>query len=596
MLSNQKNMRKNFLPIVAIILLVFLGLVIYKKRNVKPRVGQKIASNYHLESVYFESMDLGSEANGRYTSLVIGPDGKLYAAMMDGKIKRFLIQPNGAIKLEHTFKPFGDTEKILIGLTFEPKSDPQNLTVWITYSDTPGLKNGPEWDGRIARFKFHSSEARLENFQLVITNLPRSAKDHLTNSLTFAQDGAIYFSQGSNTGMGRATDERSWALREEHLLSGAILKLDVNKLPKKLPLDVKTPDGGGIYNPYAADAPLSIFSTGLRNAYDIVSHSNGRLYTAVNGSAGGKNSPTSDPNHPLYIAPSPLLNRKPVRSQIVPAVTKIRAAQHDRLLLLEEGKYYGHPNPLRAEYALHRGSKDVAEKEYKNIKPEAHFKEAIFDFGLHASPNGMIEYKANAFAGKLNNILMVARFNTYNDILLMELDKSGSKIQRTFDGEAIGLGELNAPLDLVSDTKTGNIYVSEFGGNEGRIVLFVPSTPDRMPTESPNLAKKASYQEQTSITEANTQITLCTTPKELELGKQIFASNCSACHGEDADGGAGPSLIDTEWLYGGDFASIFQSVRYGRKNGMQAWKEKLNQEQIRQVASYVVKLGKESFD
>ena len=59
------------------------------------------------------------------------------------------------------------------------------------------------------------------------------------------------------------------------------------------PLDVQTEDGGS-YDPFASGAAVTIFGQGVRNAYDLVWHSNGFLYVPTNGSAPG-NTPASDP-------------------------------------------------------------------------------------------------------------------------------------------------------------------------------------------------------------------------------------------------------------------------------------------------------------
>lgn len=47
-------------------------------------------------------------------------------------------------------------------------------------------------------------------------------------------------------------------------------------------------------------------------------------------------------------------------------------------------------------------------------------------------------------------------------------------------------------------------------------------------------------------------------------GHQLFGDNCAACHGSDANGGPGfPSLIDTAWLWGGDFDTLAETIRVG---------------------------------
>ena len=84
-------------------------------------------------------------------------------------------------------------------------------------------------------------------------------------------------------------------------------------------------------------------------------------------------------------------------------------------------------------------------------------------------------------------------------------------------------------------------------------------------------------------------------------GMQIFADNCTSCHGEDAKGmietGA-PNLTDAIWLYGGDVATLTQTIEYGRGGVMPSWSygassgtERLTEAEIRAVASYVHSLG-----
>ncbi len=78
--------------------------------------------------------------------------------------------------------------------------------------------------------------------------------------------------------------------------------------------------------------------------------------------------------------------------------------------------------------------------------------------------------------------------------------------------------------------------------------------------------------------------------------QQTFIDNCSACHGEDGAGmvemGA-PSLADGIWLYGGDMASIRESITNARYGIMPSFSlnDRLRPEDIRKVATYVHSLG-----
>ncbi|MCU0445716.1 MAG: c-type cytochrome [Microscillaceae bacterium] len=570
---------------IAILAIIGVGLgAAFLMWAFKARKGKKVVFNYsehRLEGVRFDKKDLGSAVSGQFTSLAIGPDGRLYANQLDGKIKRFTIKADGTLALDAEFKPFGSTTKALIGLVFDPSATATNLKIWISYCDFPELRFAPDWDGRIATLTLSPESNQILEQTLVLTNLPRSAKDHLTNGITFGKDSTLYISQGSNSPMGRASDNKDWAFRQESLLSGAVLRLDPRKLPTKLPLDVKTVDGQGKYDPFAPNAPLTIFATGLRNAYDLTWHSNGQLYLTVNGSSAGGNTPTSNPKDKFYIAPHPHYQDKKFTN--APAVTKVKNAQPDFLFRIEEGGYYGHPNPLRAEYVLNRGAKDIKNPEYQNQQPDLNFRKPAFEFGLHASPNGIIEYKSQAFNGQLSGKLLVVRFNGYNDVMALEPGGDEQNIYRHYDGKFMGMDNLDAPLDLIEDPKTGNLYVSEFGGY-GKITLFKPSLNPNQEIKKPNpIADKAKELDENTLT-------VSTKPADIEAGKQMYLKNCAVCHGQAGEGDMGPNLADEYWLYGADIKVVFRTIKNGANNGMQAWSNKFVDEDIRKIASFVLSL------
>jgi cytochrome c oxidase cbb3-type subunit 3 len=77
-------------------------------------------------------------------------------------------------------------------------------------------------------------------------------------------------------------------------------------------------------------------------------------------------------------------------------------------------------------------------------------------------------------------------------------------------------------------------------------------------------------------------------------GQQIFADNCAACHGDQATGNrdmGAPNLTDAIWMYGGDKATLMQTVMFGRGGVMPAWTGRLSEADIRSVATYVHGLG-----
>jgi cytochrome c oxidase cbb3-type subunit 3 len=73
----------------------------------------------------------------------------------------------------------------------------------------------------------------------------------------------------------------------------------------------------------------------------------------------------------------------------------------------------------------------------------------------------------------------------------------------------------------------------------------------------------------------------------LSEGKRLFNSyNCNGCHAQGG-GGMGPPLLDDEWIYGGRPEQIFSTIVEGRPNGMPAFRGKLPDFQVWQLAAYV---------
>jgi cytochrome c oxidase cbb3-type subunit III len=62
---------------------------------------------------------------------------------------------------------------------------------------------------------------------------------------------------------------------------------------------------------------------------------------------------------------------------------------------------------------------------------------------------------------------------------------------------------------------------------------------------------------------------LATNPDGLALGKSLFASYCTTCHGSDARGAVGyPNLADNDWLWGNAEAELIATIGNGRTGVM----------------------------
>lgn len=437
-----------------------------------------------LSAVQFSQTRL-PYTEGRHSSLTFGPDGKLYALSIDGIIRRFPVNKDGTLGKPELLYGLQDANgarhfRLALGFTFDPSATADHLVAWVTH-DSYQLENGPDWDGKLSRLE----GPNLEKVQDVLVGLPRSAKDHLTNSVVFGPDSALYFAQGSTTAMGKG--DPTWQMREEHLLSGAILRLDIRKL-NKLPINVRTPDAGGKYDPYAPGAPLTLFATGLRNAYDLLWHSNGQFYVPNNGSAAGGNIPAA-------VKGARTWNGKVYNGPEAPELIKVKQSQRDFLFRVVKGGYYGHPNPVRGEFIMNGGNPtedaDPAEVTAYPVgtRPDPNWRGFAFDFQNHKSPNGIIEYKGNTFGNALKGKIIVARYTTGDLIILTPGEKEKDIVSFTEGNAIAGFSGFVLPLDLTEDPATGNIYVSEYG--TGCITLLKPGLDsDRLHSSNLLLANR----------------------------------------------------------------------------------------------------------
>jgi cytochrome c oxidase cbb3-type subunit 3 len=84
------------------------------------------------------------------------------------------------------------------------------------------------------------------------------------------------------------------------------------------------------------------------------------------------------------------------------------------------------------------------------------------------------------------------------------------------------------------------------------------------------------------------------TTTDVSAGRLVFTENCTPCHGDNAKGNVdvgAPNLTTKIWLYGGDKASIVQTLTNGRGGHMPAWGGKLDPATIKSLTVFVHSLG-----
>ena len=439
----------------------------------------------------FEKVELPTADAGRsaFTAITVGPDGKLYAGTFDGRIFRFPIDPDGTLGDAETITTViarNQGPRLVTGLTFTPGGTAEDPTLWVSHGQmavTPDgrIEGADDSTGKLSVL----TGPDLSGYEDRVVGLPRGYKDHLNFQGAFGPDGAYYFTQGSHTGDG--APDAKWGGRSEHLLTAAVLRLDVAALPDGRPLDVRTADVGGDYDPLAAGAALTLYATGVRSGYDVLWHSNGHLYTAVNGAAGGGNTPAA----PAGTVETPWGETN--YGTGVPALAPVLGALDDVLLDVAPGTYYGHPNAARGEFVLAGGNPtpgpDAQEVgDYPvGTRPNPRWHAPAFSFGKHQSPNGLLEYrgatgpKGDPFGGSLDGAILVARYSGGDDVQVLIPADDGSIRESVLNVD--GLRQFTDPLDVAEDAATGNVYVAEYGGR--KITLLRPDPRRREPRGVP---------------------------------------------------------------------------------------------------------------
>lgn len=396
------------------------------------------------------------------SSLGVGPDGHLYVSDTEGVITRYDLDEHGL--------PTGESKKVLslnpaqiVGFIFDPNSTADDIKIWVTYA----YYYMGNYTGTISRL--HLPPEHIEGDfweEKFIIGLPHDELlHHQPNGLAFGPDNRLYQAVGGVATLGGSPN---WRVEETPLSASVIvadvLNPDFNN--GEIPVNVRTAWPMS-YDPFHEDAPVKIYATGLRNAYDLVWHTNGHLYSAIN-----QNSIPQDVYTP--------------ETDGVPAIT---AMPHEQLARVVEGKYYGHPNPSRGEYVLNGGNPTDGDDPWEvpeypvGVQPEPHFAaDLIHDIRPSGgnSANGMAEFTAE---GPLMGRLLIAYFGGGNTVYTFDFDENGDVVdERPILDEEGNPFLFISPIDVAVHPETGLIYVASFGhwirpaiGKDGSIWVLEPA-------------------------------------------------------------------------------------------------------------------------
>ncbi len=490
-----------------------------------------LSHSIYGQSINFSVSKLEGTQNSNPTSLMFGPDFRLYVSNQFGIIKVYQINRNEKDDYDVT-----DVETIDIIQTVPNHDDNGERNFGINSRQITGLyvtgtalvpiiyvshsdprqgggsggtdKNLDTNSGMISKLTWNGNDWEKID---IVRGLPRSEENHAPNGMALDETtNTLYIGIGGLTNAGAPS--AAFTYISEYALSAAILSIDLNSV-EALPtqyyegqaykydiptLDDPTREGAEDNNdPFGGNdglnmakiisgGPVQVYSSGWRNPYDVVLTESQKLYSIDNGANltwGGypKNEGTGEASNE-YVEGEPGY------------VNNLNGLHY----ISEKGYYAGHPNPIRANpfgaglYTDDDGT-GVWRNSIEGDNPlpadwppvseanpvEGDFRQPGEDDGSLVvyvpSTNGLCEYTASNFDGTLKGNIISAGLT--GEIFRAALNEEGNEVTNGVEILAEGFG--NIPLDVVAigdnnGPYPGTIWIADFGNSS----IFVMEPAD----------------------------------------------------------------------------------------------------------------------
>jgi len=357
------------------------------------------------------------------TQGVWGPDGRLYVGTANGNINIYTFDDNYNVTNTQVVTTIaGLSNNTILGITVNPRDPPSPVKIYVSHSKLYA-EGGNSFTGP-APYNGQVSVLTGPNFSTVkplITGLPVSNRDHAINGLTFDDQGNLLICVGSETNAG--IPSLPMGTLPNNALDASILIAPIAKTNFNGAITYVDPGTGkadndqvnGATTNEAAGVDVSVYASGMRNPFDTVWTTRGKLYGTDNGMNAN------------FGAISTGANTQATESH-----------QPDKINYIVKGNYYGSPN-------RNRGRTDSRQNVY-------HYPTETSNNGFTAplatvqsSTDGIDEYRATAFNSRMRGDLIVQHWQHALSYAVLSSDGLSIPSVNTLSSSVVGLTSITGP-------------------------------------------------------------------------------------------------------------------------------------------------------
>ena len=337
-----------------------------------------------------------------------GPDGRFYVGGRYGQLWAVTFDDDYNVVQVDAYDGVAATaESTILGIAFSPFETSGTIQLYVAHNELfaqgGSSFTGPSpYPGKVSVL----TAPDFDNPTPLITQLPVSNHDHGINGLQFDNNGDLLICSGGNTNAG--VIHPNMGDLPESPLTGAILKAELSKpgfngAVTYVETDTGLPNDDQVFGGDVDVAPgvdVHVHASGLRNTFDLVFTTSGRVYATDNGPNWGFGKRSTGPDTQLNDPQTP-----------------------DEVCLIERHNYYGHPNRNRGRYDFRQNIW------YGQTEPTELGVFAQLIESEPSSTNGITEYRAETFGGQMRGEVLVQKWLGY--VNRLKLGSNGRTVTDT---------------------------------------------------------------------------------------------------------------------------------------------------------------------